>query len=69
MVGIFVEGFGFMNLFWNFFPIAMSFLSRVPYVGEPAVQVINTVTHALAKIPGVGDKMAGLTQTLPGSGV
>eukprot|EP01043_Picozoa_sp_COSAG02_P099269 COSAG02_NODE_35383_length_469_cov_0.870270_1_plen_118_part_01 len=28
VVGILVEGFGFMNLFWNFFPIAMSFLSR-----------------------------------------
>ena len=69
VVGILVEGFGFMNLFWNFFPIAMSFLSRVPYVGEPAVAAITAVTNALAKIPGVGEHVQGLTQTLPGAGV
>lgn len=68
VLGIFVEGFGFMNLFWNFFPIAMSFLSRVPYVGEPAVAGITAVTAVLSKIPGLGEHLQGLTQTLPGAG-
>ena len=69
VIGIVIECFGFMNLFWNFFPIAMSFLQRVPYVGEPLVAAINAVTGALAKVPGIGNNVQQMTQMLPVSGV
>ena len=47
----------------------MSFLSRVPYVGEPLVAAINAATAALAKVPVLGEKVQGMTQTLPGGGL
>ncbi|KAL1500526.1 hypothetical protein AB1Y20_013182 [Prymnesium parvum] len=34
MIGIFVEGFGFLNLFGDFFPIALGFLRNMPIIGS-----------------------------------
>jgi hypothetical protein len=33
-VGFLVEGFGFINLFGDFFPVVLNFLRAVPIVGE-----------------------------------
>ena len=49
----------------NFFPIAMTFVSRIPYVGEPIVAAVNAITAALAKVPGIGPNVQGMTQMLP----
>ncbi|KAJ2716211.1 Golgi Transport [Coemansia spiralis] len=34
IVGIFVEAFGFLNLFGDFFPVVVSFLRSLPVVGR-----------------------------------
>eukprot|EP01112_Ceratiomyxa_fruticulosa_P022840 TRINITY_DN849_c0_g1_i5.p1 TRINITY_DN849_c0_g1~~TRINITY_DN849_c0_g1_i5.p1 ORF type:complete len:139 (-),score=2.25 TRINITY_DN849_c0_g1_i5:144-560(-) len=43
--GIIVEGFGFINLFGDFFPIAFAFLRRLPIIGNifnlPGVKYIR----------------------------
>jgi len=31
---MFVEGFGFINLFGDFFPVAFAFLRRLPIIGS-----------------------------------
>ncbi|KAI8911510.1 vesicle transport protein [Gorgonomyces haynaldii] len=33
MIGIIVEGFGFMNLFGDFFPVVVGFLRKLPFIG------------------------------------
>ena len=48
--GIILEGFGFINLFGNFFPIALAAMRTMPVVGD------------FLRLPGVSfvaDKMAG----------
>jgi Got1/Sft2-like family len=34
VVGVLLEGFGFINLFGDFFPVAVSFMRRMPVVGN-----------------------------------
>eukprot|EP00180_Rhodochaete_pulchella_P002972 Plantae.Rhodophyta-Rhodochaete_pulchella.ctg47629.p2 GENE.Plantae.Rhodophyta-Rhodochaete_pulchella.ctg47629~~Plantae.Rhodophyta-Rhodochaete_pulchella.ctg47629.p2 ORF type:complete len:152 (-),score=18.20 Plantae.Rhodophyta-Rhodochaete_pulchella.ctg47629:51-461(-) len=34
VIGIFVEAFGFVNLFGDFFPVAVSFARRMPVLGN-----------------------------------
>ena len=34
MVGMIVEGFGFINLFGNFFPAALQFARSLPVLGD-----------------------------------
>ncbi|KAJ8903968.1 hypothetical protein NDN08_000499 [Rhodosorus marinus] len=34
VIGILVESFGFINLFGDFFPIAVTFLRRLPIIGN-----------------------------------
>ncbi|KAL1924813.1 uncharacterized protein VTP21DRAFT_4467 [Calcarisporiella thermophila] len=34
IIGILVEGFGFLNLFGDFFPVIISFLRRLPIIGN-----------------------------------
>jgi hypothetical protein len=34
VIGVFFEGFGFVNLFGDFFPIVISFMRRLPIVGN-----------------------------------
>lgn len=43
----------------------MTFVSRIPYVGEPIVAAVNVITAALAKVPGIGPNVQGMTQMLP----
>lgn len=33
IIGMLVESFGFLNLFGDFFPVVLSFLRRVPFIG------------------------------------
>ena len=33
IIGILIEGFGVINLFGNFFPIAFAFIKRAPIIG------------------------------------
>merc|ERR1712176_98435 len=33
VIGMFVEFFGFLNLFGSFFPLVFSFLRTLPYIG------------------------------------
>lgn len=52
-LGILLEGFGFVNLFGNFFPIALQAMRQMPYVGN------------VLSMPGVSvvaDKLAGVDQ-------
>ncbi|ORX73620.1 putative GOT1-membrane protein required for ER to Golgi transport, partial [Linderina pennispora] len=34
IIGMVVETFGFLNLFGDFFPIAIGFLRRLPFIGQ-----------------------------------
>eukprot|EP00163_Fabomonas_tropica_P008435 TRINITY_DN1808_c0_g1_i2.p2 TRINITY_DN1808_c0_g1~~TRINITY_DN1808_c0_g1_i2.p2 ORF type:complete len:103 (+),score=8.37 TRINITY_DN1808_c0_g1_i2:12-320(+) len=45
-IGFFVEGFGFINLFGNFFPWVLASLAKIPVIGSylcgiPGVQEIT----------------------------
>ncbi|CAG8563296.1 9902_t:CDS:2 [Paraglomus occultum] len=48
--GMAIELFGFLNLFGDFFPVVISFLRRLPLIGN----VLNApgVSHALDKLTG-----------------
>jgi hypothetical protein len=49
-VGFVVEGFGFINLFGDFFPVVLNFLRQVPVVGTvlslPVIRdIVNRIVH------------------------
>lgn len=56
IVGIFVEAWGFINLFGDFFPVAISFMRRVPVVGN----LLST-----PPIKQLADRFAGAGTGLP----
>ena len=46
--GMAIEGFGFLNLFGDFFPIALTFLRNVPFLGTIlSLPPIKAVTDML----------------------
>ena len=49
LLGMAVEVFGFINLFGDFFPVALGFMKRLPFVGN---------VMALPGIKGVVDRIA-----------
>ncbi|KAI8872220.1 Got1-domain-containing protein [Ramicandelaber brevisporus] len=49
--GILLEAFGFVNLFGDFFPVALSFLRRLPIIGT--FLCLPGVAHVLDRIAGV----------------
>jgi hypothetical protein len=56
VVGVAVEAFGFINLFGDFFPIAISFMRRVPIVGNvlsapPIKQLADRLAGGGAGLP------------------
>ena len=61
-LGICIEIFGFVNLFGNFFPVAMGFVKRVPYVGP-------LVEKGLNLIPGLKDYVLKKKAELGNSGL
>ena len=52
IIGMFVETFGFLNLFGSFFPIALGFARRIPYLGD----FLN-----MPGVASIADKIAGGT--------
>lgn len=50
-IGIVVEAFGFVNLFGNFFPIALQAMRQMPYLGD---------FLATPGISSLADKLAGV---------
>jgi hypothetical protein len=51
IVGVFVQGFGFLNLFGAFFPMAVQFLRHTPFVGQVlALPGISVVVDMLAGV-------------------
>ena len=47
-MGIAIEGFGFLNLFGDFFPIALGFLRNMPVIGNLlSVPLIRSATDKL----------------------
>ncbi len=49
-VGFLVEGFGFINLFGDFFPVVLNFLRQLPIIGTvlslPIIRdVVNRIVH------------------------
>lgn len=48
IIGMIIESYGFFALFSGFFPVAISFLSRVPILGSlintPFMQKVSTAT-------------------------
>ena len=56
IIGMAVEGFGFLNLFGSFFPVVVTFLRATPGVGTFLnMPVISTIVDRIAGIGG-GDK-------------
>ncbi|KAH8090046.1 vesicle-mediated transport protein [Aureococcus anophagefferens] len=53
LVGMFLEGFGFVNLFGNFFPIALSAMRTMPVIGN---------VLSMPGVSSVADKLAGVEQ-------
>ena len=51
IMGILLEGFGFVNLFANFFPIALSAMRAMPVLGD---------LLAMPGVSAVADKVAGV---------
>ncbi|KAJ1999162.1 Golgi Transport [Coemansia thaxteri] len=56
ILGILLEAFGFLNLFGDFFPIAINFLRRLPMIGRflslPGVrQVVDRVAGYQTQLP------------------
>jgi len=49
-IGVLVETFGFLNLFGDFFPVILTFLRQVPFVGQ---------LLSLPYIREVADRLAG----------
>ncbi len=50
MVGICVEGFGFLNLFGDFFPIALGFLRNMPIIGH-VLSLVRGPHHYVPDLP------------------
>ncbi|KAJ0403924.1 hypothetical protein P43SY_009417 [Pythium insidiosum] len=49
MIGMFIQAFGFLNLFGSFFPVAVAFLRQTPVVGTIlSLPVISDVVDRLA---------------------
>ncbi|EST06802.1 Vesicle transport protein, Got1/SFT2-like protein [Kalmanozyma brasiliensis GHG001] len=54
VIGMLVEGFGFLNLFGDFFPVILNFLRQLPIIGN------------VLSLPGVAnvlDRLAGARQS------
>jgi len=54
-VGLLLEGFGFINLFGDFFPIAFQFIRRIPILGMildiwPIKQVVDRIV-SVGRLP------------------
>ncbi|KAJ1502056.1 Golgi Transport [Coelomomyces lativittatus] len=50
LFGIFIELFGFMNLFGDFFPVVIAFLRKLPIIG-PLLSAPG-ITHIVDRIAG-----------------
>ncbi|CAG8516731.1 5048_t:CDS:2 [Acaulospora morrowiae] len=50
VLGMFIELFGFLNLFGDFFPVVISFLRRLPVIGN--ILSAPFLSHAVDKITG-----------------
>ncbi len=49
MTGMFIETFGFINLYGQFFPLALTFLRSLPFVGPLLnLPVVSTVVDKIA---------------------
>jgi len=49
-IGFLVEGFGFINLFGDFFPVVLNFLRQLPVIGTilnlPVIrEIVNGIVH------------------------
>jgi len=61
VIGMCIEGFGFINLFGDFFPVVFSFLRRLPIVGHilnlPVIkQIVDRVVAGSTFSGSKGDK-------------
>mmetsp|Transcript_35178 Transcript_35178/g.109015 ORF Transcript_35178/g.109015 Transcript_35178/m.109015 type:complete len:146 (-) Transcript_35178:45-482(-) len=56
LLGMCLEGFGFVNLFGNFFPIALSAMRTMPVLGD--VLAMPGVSAAADKLAGVDQRRA-----------
>ena len=57
VVGMAIEAFGFANLFGDFFPVALAFITKIPVVG-PVLCGIPGVSGLMARVaPGGVPKM------------
>lgn len=52
LIGMGLEIFGFINLFGDFFPVAISFMRRMPIIGN--ILAIPGIKHVADKIAGAG---------------
>ncbi|KAJ1990665.1 Golgi Transport [Dimargaris cristalligena] len=51
VIGLLVEGFGFINLFGDFFPVVISFLQKLPVIGSfLALPGVSQVANRLAGV-------------------
>jgi hypothetical protein len=49
IIGMFLQVFGFLNLFGSFFPVAVAFLRQVPVIGNVlSIPVVSDVVDRLA---------------------
>ena len=54
-VGMCVQGWGFLNLFGSFFPVAIAFMRATPVLGDVLkMPVISTIIDKLAGVGGGG---------------
>ena len=54
MIGMLLQGFGFLNLFGSFFPVAVTFMRAMPVLGN--ILNLPVVSDIVDKLAGVGDK-------------
>ena len=57
-VGMIVQGWGFLNLFGSFFPVAITFMRATPVLGDVLkLPVIATIIDKLAGVGGGGSQL------------
>ncbi|KAH8063272.1 hypothetical protein JL722_2436 [Aureococcus anophagefferens] len=60
LVGMFLEGFGFVNLFGNFFPIALSAMRTMPVIGNVlSMPGVSSVADKLSRASSSDERGTG----------